>query len=514
MDGIYDEIRAAIHGIWHRRWLALAVAWAICLAGWFAVSLIPSKYESTARVLVQSPNLLPNEAAGAQARMDQAREVERVRQTLTSAINLEKVVRGTELARRATTPGAIAGEAARLQKAVKITAQQDNLFEVTASISNPDMTDGQNARLARAVVQKMIDIFVEDNLSQSRDGTGQSLRFLDEQIALRQRQLQDKENQLADFNNRFLSGLPGTGSLSDRIGQARTALADVDAQLAGASSSLSAVNAQMGGTPAMVAGAAGAPMAGPARARLAAIESQLAEGRSRGWTDSHPDMRALNSQLAQARTAAAREGTGGAVAGQPNPVYIGLRTQQAEREARVAELSQRKGMLEGQLSQLQRKLDADPNAAAAQAQLDRDIDALRETYRRLVEDREQVRLTGQVQAETAPVRFKVIDPPTVPGAPASPNRPLLLAAVLIAGIGGGAAAAFAFSRIQTTWPTADRLERSTGLPVIGSISEVVLASQTPLRRKRLMLFAGGAGGLFVAFVALIGVNLITIGMMA
>ncbi|WP_448657400.1 XrtA system polysaccharide chain length determinant [Sphingomonas sp. CJ99] len=513
MDGIYDEIRAGIHGIWHRRWVALAAAWIICLAGWFGVSMIPTQYQSTARVLVQSPNLLPDGTASAQAQVEQAREIERVRQTLTSAVNLEKVVRGTELARQASTPQQLAGQVATLQKAVKITAQQDNLFEISASISNPDLTDGGNARLARAVVQKMIDIFVEDNLTQSRDGTGQSLRFLDEQIALRQRQLQDKENQRSDFNNRFLSGLPGTGSLNDRIGQARTALADVDAQMAGANSSLSAINSQMAGTPAMVAGAGGA-VAGPARARLAAIEGQIAEGRARGWTNSHPDMRALAAQLALARAAAANEGTGGAVAGQQNPVYVGLRTQQAERQARVAELGQRKAMIEGQLAQLQRALQSDPNAAAAQAQLDRDIDALRETYRRLVDDRENVRLKGQVQAETAPVRFKVIDPPTLPRAPASPNRPLLLAAVLIVGLGGGMAAAFALSRVQTTWPTADRLERASGLPVIGSISEVVLATQTALRRKRLMLFAGGAGGLVVVFVAMLGIDLISVGMMA
>ncbi len=34
MNGLYDEIRVAIHAIWTRRWLALAVAWAIAVVGW------------------------------------------------------------------------------------------------------------------------------------------------------------------------------------------------------------------------------------------------------------------------------------------------------------------------------------------------------------------------------------------------------------------------------------------------------------------------------------------------
>ena len=32
MNNLYDELRIAIHGIWHRRWLALGVAWATLVA--------------------------------------------------------------------------------------------------------------------------------------------------------------------------------------------------------------------------------------------------------------------------------------------------------------------------------------------------------------------------------------------------------------------------------------------------------------------------------------------------
>ena len=33
MNGIYDEVRIALHAIWTRRWLALAVAWGVCVLG-------------------------------------------------------------------------------------------------------------------------------------------------------------------------------------------------------------------------------------------------------------------------------------------------------------------------------------------------------------------------------------------------------------------------------------------------------------------------------------------------
>ena len=42
--------------------------------------------------------------------------------------------------------------------------------------------------------------------------------------------------------------------------------------------------------------------------------------------------------------------------------------------------------------------------------------------------------------------------------PTAPNRPLLLTGVLIVGILGGIGSAFAMSKLQATFPTAQRLE--------------------------------------------------------
>ena len=58
MNAIVEELRAALWSVWNRRWLALAVAWAICLAGWLAVALFPNTYESRARIFVQLDDVL------------------------------------------------------------------------------------------------------------------------------------------------------------------------------------------------------------------------------------------------------------------------------------------------------------------------------------------------------------------------------------------------------------------------------------------------------------------------
>lgn len=500
MDGLFDEFRAALHAIWMRRWIALGVAWGLCLAGWLVVSQMPSSYESRARIFVQLRQILPTD--GLASAQQQQRDIDRVRQTLTSAVNLDKVVRGTDLAKTVSSDRDIADRVAGLQKAIKLTAQQDNLFEITVT--------APSGKLAQQIAQKLIDIFVEDNLADTRDASGQSLRFLDQQLDVRQKALQEAEAKKADFAARYLGALPGTGSLNDRIGAARTQLSQVQSDLAAAQSGLSAVNGQMAGTPMNVAGQGGA-VTGPARARLQAIQGQLAEGRSRGWTDSHPDMIALNSQLAQAQAAARAEPVSGA-AGASNPLYLSLKSMQADKAATVAALTQRKAQIESDLDQFDAKMAEAPGVAAEQGQIDREYQVLKDQYDKLLSDREQVRIRSQAQTETDAVKFNVVDPPTFPRAPTKPNRPLLLVAVLIAGMGAGVAAAFALSKLTTTFSTAARLEKASGMPVIGSIGEVVTNAQVALRRKQLRVFAGAAAGLAVAFVGLLGLDLLQIGM--
>ncbi|WP_448502265.1 XrtA system polysaccharide chain length determinant [Sphingomonas sp.] len=512
MDGLYDEARAALHAVWKRRWIALGIAWAISLAGWLVVSQIPNQYVSTARIFVQMQSILPAQDGSIQ-QVEAQRDIERVRQTLTSAVNLRKVVLGTELAGTVASERDVADRIAGLQKAIKLTPQADNnMFEISATIANSGTSDAANARLARAVVQKMIDIFVEDNLSSNREETGASLRFLDQQIAERQRALQEAEAKKADFQARYLGSLPGTGTIADRMSQAQTQLSQINADLAAAQSSLAAVNGQLAATPPNLPGVGG-PMSGPARARLAAIQGQLAEARSRGWTDSHPDVVALNAQLRMAQAAAAGEplSAGG---GTPNPLFLSLQSMQADRAAQVAALGQRRAQIEGDLNRLAQTLNADPAAAADMSAIDRDYLVLKDQYDKLLASREQVRIRSSVQTQTDAVKFSVIDPPTAPTAPASPNRPLLLAAVLVVGLGGGVAAAFGMSKLQTTYATPGRLEKASGMTVLGAIGEVVTDAQAALKRRQLRLFAGAAGGLVAALALLLGIEFIQRGLVA
>lgn len=508
MNGLYEELRIALHGIWQRRWLALAVAWGICLIGWLVVAMIPNSYESQARVFVQMQSILPDKLGITP--VERQRDIDRVRNTLTSTTNLAKVVRGTDLGLNAASDREIADKAVGLQKDIKVVAQQDNLFQIVATSKAGGLSDAQNAKLSRDIVQKLIDIFVEENLADGRAETSQTLKFLDAQLAEREKALQEADRKRMAFEQQFMGILPGAGSMAQRMETARAEISRIESDLVAAQSALSSVNAQLAGASATVdtPGMSG----GPAGARLAMIEGQLADARAKGWTDSHPDVVALRSQLSSARAAAAGERRGGFASA--NPLYISLRSMQTERQSTVAALQARKNQLQNEINQWMARQNSDPAVVDEQARINRDYEVLKQQYDKLLADREQVNLRGQAETQTDSIVFRVIDPPTSPRAPIAPNRPLLLALVLFVGIGGGVGTAFAMSQLRTTYATADRLAKASGLPVIGAISDVVTAAQKELLKKKLYWFAGGSAGLVGAFALLLVVEFVQRAMVA
>jgi polysaccharide biosynthesis transport protein len=504
MAGLYDELLILLHGIWNRRWIALAVAWGICMLGWLGVALIPNSYQSKARVYVNTQSLLEDKMGITQVQSQQ--DLDRVRSTLASAENLEKVVRGTDLSQSVSGPRDIAAKITKLRENITVLAQADpSMIDISAISNDSSLSDGANARIAQQVVQKLIDIFQEENLSGDRNETKQSLAFLDQQIAARGKQLEAADQRRVEFAQRYVGLLPGAGSISQRMDAARMEVNTIDSQLVQAQSALSAMNGQLAGTPQTLpgVGASGGPSA------LSQAQSNLASMKARGWTDNHPDVIAARREVDALRKTGGSASGGGST---PNPAYLSIKSMQAERAATVQALQTRKAQLQSDLNAMMARQVDEPGIASEQEKLDRDYEVLKTQYDKLLADREEIRLRGEVKTETGSVQFRVIQPPSTPTAPTAPNRPLLLLGVLVLGIGAGVGVAFALGQLRGSFSTAARLEKALGLPVAGSISQLRSTAQVALEKQRLKWFAGASGGLAAVCLLLIAVEFVQRGM--
>ncbi|WP_408589962.1 XrtA system polysaccharide chain length determinant [Novosphingobium sp.] len=505
MNTIFEEVRIALYSIWHRRWVALGVAWLVCLLAWLVVAGIPNSYESKARIFVQIDDVLSDQIG---IGGDRRRDIERVRQTLTSAVNLEKVVRATRLGDKVTNDKAMEGAVAGLAGSVKVVSQQDNLFEISASSGRRAYTDAENAKLAQDVVQKMIDIFREENLAGGRGEMTDTLAFMDQQLADRQKDLEAAEQKRQEFEGRNAALMPGTGSVTAKLEGARSELRGVESDLLAAQSALGSISGQLAGTPPTITvpGASGG-----AKGALSQAQSDLAGMRAKGLTDGHPDVIALKAQIAQLARAAAAEG---GHAGTPNPAYASLQSIRADRQATMVSLQSRKSSLQQEIAQLTSQQFSEPAVAAEASRINRDYDVLKEQYDKLLRDREQLRLRGQVESERNAVKFEVIDPPATPRKPSAPDRPMLLTLVMIVGLGAGCGAAFGLGQLRSTYATTGQLERATGMPVLGSVSLTMTRAARALHWRQLKWFAGGAAGLVVVLLLLLAVEFMKRGMVA
>jgi polysaccharide chain length determinant protein (PEP-CTERM system associated) len=505
MNSILTELRIAAYGAWQRRWMALGIAWGVAMLGWLAVAMFPNSYESKARIFVQLDDVLAEQIGIGPN--DARRDLQRVRQTLTSAVNLEKVVRATRIGESVTDRRQMEAAVALLGKEVTVVSDQDNLFEITAVSGDSKLSDLQNSRLAQDIVQKMIDIFREENLSGGRGEMKDTLTFMDQQLESRKRDLEAAEQKRMTFEGQNAESIPGSGALAQRQEAARSEMRGIDADIAAGQSALAAIEGQLSGTPATIAVAGG----GGVRDALGQAQAQLAGLRSRGLTDNHPDVIAAKAQIVLlARQAAGDRGNGGA----PNPAYSSLFSIKAERQANLQALLSRRASLQAEMGLLSGRAAGEPAVAAESARIGRDYDVLKAQYDKLLQDREELRLRGQVESETNAVKFQVIDPPTTPRKPVAPNRPLLLFAVLVIAIGAGVGSAVAASQIRSSFATTAKLEAATGLPVLGAISQTITDTVRAVNRRRMKWFAGGSAALGGIFVILLAIELVQRSMVA
>ena len=492
MTSLLDEFKIVLHGIWQRRWLAMAVAWGVALLGWLVVSLIPNSYESKARILVTVNDVVPDATSNP---LDAQRRFDQLKDSIASNRNLQQVAVTSGLIDRAADDAARASAAGGLQQAIKITSTPNNAIEMTVTLGGGGRSEAENAALAPRVAEAMIAQLRESGMRDGAADAQQSIRFLDTQILENQTRLTAAESARAGFESRNLGMLPGVGSPSSRLDSARAELSQIETQLV-------AVNSQLAATPPTVFGGAGigATGASVARQQLGSADAELSGMRARGLTSAHPDVIALTSQIGALRAQVSREPSAGGGGSSQNPVYAGLA---AQRDA----LNARRGQLSGEVARINSSRIQEPAVAAEYDRLNREYNQLKEQNDRLTARREQFRLRGAAESNADSVRVTVLDQPSVPTTPSAPNKPLLLIAVLFAALGAGVATAFALSQMQSTYPTAARLSRASGLPVIGSVTEILTDELKDSRTLRLKRFAMAGGGLAAMCVLLLAVEI-------
>lgn len=511
MNEIYQQIVAVAYGIWQRRTYALITAWLVSALGWFLVAQIPNKYESSARIYVDTETMLSNLMKGMAVNTDMLQQLNMVRQTLLSRPNMEKVVRMTDMDLGAKTDNDLEAIIRDVQNRISLSASGGNLFQLAYEDRDPQMS--------KKVVQSLLTLFVEANIGASRKDLAGSRRFLDDQIRKHEQELAAAERRKAEFQQKNLGFLPGDTNYFQKLQESRQSLVIANGDLEDARVRRNELKRQLNNVPPYITGASGAsgpPIGGSVSdlpQRLAAKQRRLDELRERGYREQHPDVVIMKSTIAELEAELAKEqemianqiasGEAGPLPGSnsvaPNPVYEQLKVRLVDMETQIASLQGRLDQRQREVAQLESMAQRVPEVEAEMARLNRDYEIIKANYEKLLQRRESARLAQELESKTDGVQIRVIDPPQEPKLPSSPNRLLFLSGVLIIGLGAGIGVAFLLSQLHTTYATTQRLRDTFSFPVLGSISAIVTEQDQRLARRNLMAFAIGMAGLFVAY---------------
>lgn len=493
-----------LQALWRHKWLGVATAWLVCTAGWIGVALVPTKYESSARVYLNADPLLTPLLKGLAADTDPTRQLDFMQRTLLSRPNLEQLVRLTDLDTGVTTPEQKEALFKRMASDISVAPVTLNLL--TLAYRDPEPTTAKN------VVQALLTIFAEKTAGSSRAEMDSAQRFLDSEIASYRDQLRGAEKRRAELAQQYpdiVANRPpdsaGQGDESiSRLDQARGAVVRLKLELADATTRRDALQKELAAVPPMLS-VERAPQVIVNAGRMAPVDERLQEIRRNldnlllRYTDNHPDVKAARQSIKQLEGEGARGSAAAAKAGAPtkgevaNTVYDQIKVRLVDAEAAVAAVQRRLDTALTDQERIEKVAKSAPGVLAQAQDLDRDYSVLKRNYQELVSRREATQIAHAADTKTEKIQFRIVDPPQVPVLPAAPNRPMYVSIVLLFGLGAGLAVPLALTQIDRSFATIGQL-RNLGVPILGSVTRLSLGAA---RRRAMLQLTGVCASAFL-----------------
>ena len=485
MQDILAQLLLMLRGAWRYRWPALALTWAIALAGWLAVAAMPDRFQARTRVYVDTESLLKPLLQGIAVDRDIMSQVSMMQSVMKSRPNLEKVARKTDLFLSADTTQDQEVVIDSLQERITLQATSPLGAVRRAAVPNEFIVsfEDSNPKTAYRVVQSLLDTFMEDSLGIKRDDAGVAERFISEQLADYERKLLDAESKLADFKKSNVGLMPGTsGDYYQRLDQSMAQLEALRTRYRQISERRNELARQLQGeepTFGLTAPVGSSPIDSQIASYQARIDQMLLQ-----YTDKHPEIVALRDTIKRLEEEKAQGAKVSSTVAPPtagssddmmmrsldmNPVYQSMKISLSQTEAELAEVRGQISAQEQAIGGLRSRMDAIPQVEAELSQLNRDYHVNKEQYNQLLQRLESARISQRADQSTGDVKFRVIDPPTMPAIASGPERTLLSALVLLASLGAGLGFALLLQQIRPVFSTKDTLRQVTGLPVLGSV---------------------------------------------
>ncbi len=446
-----------------RKWLIILPAVLVASIAAAVIYMLPNTYRSETLILVV-PQRVPEAYVKSTVTGRIEDRLRTISQQILSRTRLEQIVQDFNLYQRERQNQELMEDIVEKMrtKDIGIDIVKGDAFRVSYAAEDP--------RVAMRVTERLSSLFIDESLRDREvlaEGTSQ---FLATQLDESRRQLVLTENKLEEYKRLHngelpeqmaanLQGLHNTEMALQTLGESlnrdrerrinfeRTVTEIVDAP-ADVPAATAAANSEMSKTL--------DDELRVAQQSLLAVELRL--------RPEHPDVKRLrrNVEELQKRVDAQKlEGTLAARPAKPDvTIDVARRKRLTDARAELENLDRQiqakvaeEGRLRGQLGMYQSRLETTPVREAELAALSRDYETMQQTYRGLLQKKEDSQMAANLERRQIGEQFKVLDPARLPQRPASPNRPRLyliaLVAALAVGFGLAALAEFFDKTLRT-----------------------------------------------------------------
>jgi polysaccharide chain length determinant protein (PEP-CTERM system associated) len=484
------EVSDHLLGMWRYRWVAIGIAWLISIGAWSYIYSMPSVYQGSAQLLVDTSSLMDPVFKDLTLRDNLATQLRAVSQALLTRPNIEAIGKRTGLDAYATTPKQRERLISQLQQRIQVEPRRrENTFDVSFKDTDRDM--------AQAVVAAVVDTFLENSRDNKGNDAEITARALEIEISDHEERLKSAEDTLTAFKQENIGYMPNDrGDYYARLQSSLSHVTEVEEQLRLAIERRDELKRQIEGEVPLAGGLPQGIVGCSREEQVTQLESELAR-LIVNFTDKHPRLVSLRENIATLREECGRELAAAAGAGirpgdplASNPVYQSLRMQLSATEVEIAGLRAQLSVKQEEVAQLRRDVSKIAEVEAELKQLNRDYTVVQARYQEYLKRRETLRSMQRLEPVADPVNLKVIEPPFASDKPVAPNRPLLALGALAFAIVVGLAVAFYLNQLKPVFFTPRSVRRAVGLSVLGTVSLLSTPVEARKRRVSSMAWAG------------------------
>ena len=456
---VYLNYLKAIH---HHRYVFIIVALlTMTLVTAFSYTL-PKKYQADSTVFIET-NVINSLVRGIAVTPDMQSRIRVLRYSLLSRDMLTKTL--TEMDSDIFTKSEAEQQAfiGKLTERVNIRIRGQELFTVSLVDKDPAFAQG--------FVNTLVSQYVEENISSKRDETYGANRFLQEQIDLFKKKLDEAENAIIEFRQQqgvyfSLDDNAVLGQIrqfKEQIEQIQLDLDTMRARKMRLQSQLKGLNPTVD----IFSGATGSN-------GLMALERQLATMLLK-YTENYPEVIRLKVEIETLKKRIAEKGESNTTETTSmtsvNPLYQQVQQQLFDVESEISALMAQKKSLEKRIVDREESLQDVPENRKIIGVLIQERDSIKGTYDQLLQRMGQSEVSKQMEISDKASTFRIVDPAVLPKKPISPNMIRMILLAIAAGIGCGLGSVFLIDTLDASVKNPQQLE-NMGVQVLALIPSI------------------------------------------